>query len=239
MSLINDALQRAQQQRESGAAGDADASQPGIAKRAAPIPARQLTILAAGLAALGLILVAGVGAGLYFFVFNQEDQPELAMVSAAEIAAEAEAESEQPTENAPEAIASPATQAVPAERAVRRLPGIRPPSEDIFSEPPALVAATPAVASVEPKPETPAGRALGNVSTGRENFNPRAVAFVQAAQISGIRADGQGGGRALINGVLYRTGDTIEHELGVQLAEVRAETLVFTDASGNRYTRNF
>ena len=55
----------------------------------------------------------------------------------------------------------------------------------------------------------------------------------------GFFDQGFNGSKVLMNDRVYRTGDTIEHQLGIKLAAITAGSLTFEDDKGARYTRNF
>jgi hypothetical protein len=59
--------------------------------------------------------------------------------------------------------------------------------------------------------------------------------FVNKTRISGIRP----GIKVLVNSRAYKPGDVVEAILGLRLVEIGQDHLVFTDAAGRRYTRNF
>lgn len=68
--------------------------------------------------------------------------------------------------------------------------------------------------------------------------SPQVQAFVNNLKILGIRADGKDS-RVLINDRVYRVDDIIDRSTGLRLIEVRNDRLVFVDPFGVRYIRNF
>ena len=67
-------------------------------------------------------------------------------------------------------------------------------------------------------------------------MGPKAVAFIDALRIAGVRASSTDS-KVLMNDRVYRIGDTVEHVLGLKLTAITAESLTFEDENGARYTR--
>lgn len=222
MSLINDALKKAQKQRTGDgpelktlpSIGGEPAAR--IAKRGKPPGFNSLLLwIGVGAATLGVVLVGG-----FFLVrWMTSAPPAPSPVKPASVA--------QVTSAAPEpASTAPST----------TTPIISPPppvaSTPIPTAAPAVETKPVVVAPVQPPVEVPkpAGPAL--------KMEPKAVAFIEALRVAGIRTSATDS-KVLMNDRVYRTGDTIEHQLGLKLAVIAADALTFEDEHGARYTRNF
>jgi len=69
-------------------------------------------------------------------------------------------------------------------------------------------------------------------------LEPRAINFVNSIRVAGIRASANDS-KVLMNDRVYRVGDTVEAEMGLKLAGITANSLTFEDENGGRFTRNF
>jgi len=201
MSLINDALKKAQKQRTGDSApatgstlheGEASGR---IAKRDKP-PAFSTLLMRIGLSAGALlILLIGTYLGL-----QRARQPTF-----------------QPAEPTP-SVAPAISPAPPPVVKMTQVP-------ETFSIP-IPPSAPPVVAAPPPPPPPP------------PKFSPKAISFVDNLRIAGIRASATDS-KVLMNDRVYRNGDIVEHELGLKLTEITANSLTFENESGARYTRNF
>ena len=45
--------------------------------------------------------------------------------------------------------------------------------------------------------------------------------------------------KVLMNDRVYRVGDTVEHEMGLKIVGITANSLTFEDERGGRFTRTF
>ena len=97
-------------------------------------------------------------------------------------------------------------------------------------EAPAPVAETP-VKAVEPV-EKPAP------VVAKPKPDPRVLAYIDTLRVTGIRAAGADS-KVLMNDRVYRLNDVIEHQFGLKLVGVAVGALSFEDAQGATYTRNF
>ncbi len=68
--------------------------------------------------------------------------------------------------------------------------------------------------------------------------DPRISAFVDAIRVAGIRSSGNES-RVLMNDKVYRVNDIVERPLAIRLTKVEADTLTFTDANGIVYVKSF
>jgi len=111
-----------------------------------------------------------------------------------------------------------------------------PPAATVQAPAPVIVAETkpvviaPVVPPPEPEIPKPAGPA--------PKLESKAIAYIEALRVAGIRASTTDS-KVLMNDRVYRTGDIIEHQLGLKLAVIAAGSLTFEDEKGARYTRNF
>jgi hypothetical protein len=226
MSLINDALKKAQKQRT----GEAPplASMPAIggesarhiARRAKPASFNSL-LVRLGLGAGGLLVLGLTG------VLLLRDSP---------------APAETPVAVAP---AAPSASPAPAPAA----PGQTKPAENVFvlpiAAPPVVGKPAPVSPKVEPtapaaaviQPET-AKVAPAPTPAAPGRLEPRAMTYIDNIRVAGIRASATDS-KVLMNDRVYRAGDTVEHELGLKLVGITANSLTFEDQAGGRYTRNF
>jgi hypothetical protein len=67
-------------------------------------------------------------------------------------------------------------------------------------------------------------------------MGPKAVAFIDALRIAGVRASSTDS-KVLMNDRVYRVGDIVEHVLGLKITGITADSLTFEDESGASYTR--
>jgi hypothetical protein len=245
MSLINDALKKAQKQRT----GDSPplASMPSIggdpatriAKRSAPAGFNSL-MKRGGLIAGALVVVLVGG----YFGMQRLNRPvvsppaEPAVVAVPEITPKSAALAESIPASRPPAPAITFNLAIPAETpppvsSTPTVPVVAP-SPVPESKPAAAVAAAtskpaPAVTTPAPGP-APAAPPV--------KLEPRAITFIENLRIAGIRASATDS-KVLMNDRVFRSGDIVEHEIGLKLIGITANSLTFEDERGGRYTRNF
>lgn len=248
MSLINEALKKAQKQRTGEApplaampsiGGEAPQQ---ISRRAKPASFNAL-LLRLGLGAAGLVAVLVAG------VFLLRSQPAPDTPAAPKSAASSPATKPQDTPVAASAKAgAPVTAAPPPAKA----PAVTKSSENIFvlpiASPPETTRAAgtstpPETKADSPKPEVPspvakppAEAAAPPKPAGR--LEPRAIQYIENLKVAGIRISGNDS-KVLMNDRVYRAGNTIEHEMGLKLVGITANSLTFEDEHGGKYTRNF
>jgi hypothetical protein len=245
MSLINDALKKAQKQRTGesqsldtmpGVGGESAAR---IARRAKPIGFNVL-LLRIGLGAAGLIVLIVGGIFLTRLVLDRPVAP--APVKTAPVVDNA-------TKPVPIASAPANQGSAPAAPAAAAPAGSTP----TFTVPATAAAPTPAapdvtnppqVAATDLKPIAPAAPAPApepepvKIAPPAPKLGARGVAFVDSLRVSGIRASTTDS-KVLMNDRVYRIGDTVEHELGIKLVGISSSSLTFEDERGARYSRNF
>jgi hypothetical protein len=236
MSLINEALKKAQRQRTTAPDGDA-ASAPGdqpVHKRAAPMRAQTMIVVAA--AAIALV-VCSVIATVFLLTRKPAEVAKPVAAGPAKLpSVDLNAPSPvivAPVVPAPIATTSPAAgdpantpapaKAVPA--AVTPKPSL-----------PAAVAAAPApspAAATPAAPVPPAPRAASHLPP-----DPRILQFVDAIKVTGIRSSGSDS-KVLMNDRVFRVNEIVERTLEVKLVKVASDSLTFEDANGVIYTKTF
>lgn len=231
MSLINDALKKAQ--RERTGEPQVVAPMPGGGPRPTPSdtgrPAafRLQVMLIAGGAVLGLVLAAGA------LLFSRREspadtRPASTVASAPATPAPATATTEAPKSPAPSSaieVKAPASEpSVIASATSARPPAAEPPLLTVKTTPPEPAAATVATAPTNSGPPPAA--------------TTKFVDAVEALRVMGIRASGSES-KVLMNDRVFRIGDVVNHDLGVKLTGVTANSLTFVDATGATYTRYF
>ena len=265
MSLINDALKKAQKQRT----GDSPplASMPGVGgESAAKIAKRDkpagfnAQLLRLALAAGGLVVVLAVGG---IFLFRSANRPKnLRQAPGKEAFHEATPNPDTPapapagtdpahpaggnkpsatvpvTFSLPVAPPAPPVSSITASAGSENIPSV-PVAGTPAPKPPE--AAAPAPAKAEPsKPAAPAeakpaGQQAGAVPA---KLDSKSITFIENLRIAGIRASATDS-KVLMNDRVYRIGDIVEHELGLKLIGITASSLTFEDERGARYTRSF
>lgn len=220
MSLINDALKKAQKQRTGEAPTLASMPTIGgesprhIARRTSSSPFNPLLI---GLGAAGLLIVVVAA----IFLLQDSSDPATDMAATPPVPA------------APQPAASTPVESRPAEPAFV-LPIAAPP---VVSTPPATVASSPVPTAPAPQPE-PAPAEPAPASLPPAQLEPRAMTYIDNIRVAGIRASASDS-KVLMNDRVYRVGDTVDHELGLKLVGITTGSLTFEDRAGGQYTRNF
>jgi hypothetical protein len=241
MSLINEALKKAQKQRTGespplatmpGVGGESAAR---IARRAKPVGFdSQLRRIGLGAGAMVVLIVAG-----FFLVKTLKDKPAIPPPAKTALA---------PVTDPASAVSAPGS-ALPAPSATAANTFVLPiavPSTPTVNQP---------VAKGERKPETaepPAGPKSVVVAPAAPpppvtaakpaapppKLEPKAISFIENLRIAGIRASATDS-KVLMNDHVYRVGDTVEHELGLKITGISSSTLTFEDERGAVYTRQF
>ena len=238
MSLINEALKKAEQARAGGLTeAPAAPAAPVIAKRGRAIGTRTLVLL-------GALLVLLVMGGVTLLVLPsgsdsapaprgenvaKSKPPAETKSAAAEPSARTEGPSIEPTPK-PAATANaapplPAPTAVTAKKA---------PSADT---PPADPRATP-----QPAAGLPAAPLAPAVAAPAATTAPRAddkiAEHLDRLRILGVRSPGPEA-RVLIGERVYRINDLVDRALGLRLQKVEPGRITFVDAAGATYTKNY
>lgn len=241
MSLINEALKKAQKQRTGEAPSLASMPPVGgepatrIARRAKPASFNTLLLrLGLGAGGLAAVIVAAV--------LLLRDKPAVETPSAAAPVATAPTPTAVPSAETPAAsptktetvfvlpIAPPAETPKPATP-----PPAQPKSE---TNPVATNSTAPAPASVAEAPKTETAATAPASAAPAAKLEPRAIAYIDNIRVAGIRASATDS-KVLMNDRVYRVGDMVEHEMGLKLVGIAPSSLTFEDERGGRYTRNF
>jgi hypothetical protein len=230
MSLINDALKKAQRQRTNNPFG-IDAPMPGgggrRAKRGSPMPAQNILLIVAGCAVL--VVLSAVGA--IFFVNGKSDSPKPAAITASV---------------APIVPVAAETNLPALEIPALSLPAKSDPPVAAISTP-AGPALPPAETKVEPIPPSPvaAAKAASEPSITAASAAPRpgvpderVHAYLDALRVTGVRTSGASS-RVLLNEKVYRLNETVDRNLALKLTGVETDFLTFTGANGMEYRKNF
>jgi hypothetical protein len=217
MSLINEALKKAQRQRtpDAGApdlAASANAPSGPIVRRSRPMPAQTLLLIVAGAAVL--IVFSAIGT---VYLMNRTPEPKSVPVTIL-----------------PPPPVAPAPDTSPS-------PVIVAPSLDVASNAPAESSAPaavelPAIPLTQPAPTAPTAEPAPAPAPALPD--PRIQTFVDAIRVAGIRSSGAES-KVLMNDRVYRVGDTVDLALGIKLEAVAPDSLTFVDAHGASYKKNF
>ncbi len=257
MSLINDALKKAQKQRTgdspplSSLPGVGGESAARIAKRENPAGFNSL-LMRLALGAGGVLLVIVLGGYLVGRAWHRPTAtaPAKAVTAGSLAPAPADLNEPNPTEPAAGAKATPAKPAI-----IFSLPAAPPAAPEPA---PALVSSITTSAgndTLAPAPTArspvvrPAATAPGKVEGAKATdatkpagppvkLDAKAIVFIENLRIAGIRASATES-KVLMNDRVYRIGDYVEHTLGLKLTGITADSLTFEDERGGRYTRNF
>ena len=235
MSLINEALKKAQHQR-SGPPTDLPpmpGTSAGSAAARRGLPTRTLAWIAAGSGAAIIVAV------LVTLALVRREPP--APVPAPRVA------------TPPPAPAAPAPVKVAAAEPAAASPVIVAPVITVPTTTPAPVAEAPApkpapvvpVAATPPPPApvkatpvptpTPAPATPTLAATGQDI---RILTLIDSLRVAGIRSSGTDS-KVLMNDRVYRINDVVDYALGLRLTKVGADGLTFTDPSGTTYVKNF
>ncbi len=255
MSLINEALKKAQRQRTLESAPLARAPS-GVAAAAVTTHVRAAShrrSLAPLWFGLGLLaLGAGATALVMHYGFAPAGAPRLAAAAPSANpppAAPADASATAAPVRAPEVAPLPAITlpplgppppaAVPAEAAV-------PAASTPAPRPEPVVAPAPVSAPAKPAKTTPAPVAVQTAPAptpvapvaAPPDLAPRIQTFLAEARVAGVRGQAAQA-RVLMNEKVFRLNDVVDRELGLKLTGVLPGLLVFTDARGRTYEKNF
>lgn len=229
MSLINDALKKAQKQRTGEsplaampAIGGESAER--IARRAKPSGAPPFMLwIGLSVAVLAVGLIAGI-----MLMGRKPDAPQTTAAAAAPVVKPVVPE---PTPVAPPTPApSPIVVSTnPPSIVVASPPRSEPLATKIELPKPAPVAAPVGLEPVAVVPAKP---------TAPGKLEPRAINFIESLRVAGIRASATDS-KVLMNDRVYRIGSVVEAELGLKLTGITSGSLTFEDDNGGSYTRTF
>lgn len=235
MSLINEALKKAQRQRTDPAPGLGEASAAGgsVQKRATPMRAQTMIVFAAA----GFALVVCSVVATVYLVNRPPAEPSRTTAAPTPRVPVADSATPAPVIIAP--VVAPPTAAAPAKPATV-LADTGPVASDqsgaqagpvstTAAEPAAIprLAATAAPTSAAAAPVTPTAPP-----------DPRVQQFVDAIKVAGIRSSGTES-KVLMNDRVFRVNEIVERTLAVKLVKVESDALTFVDAHGVTYTKSF
>jgi|HubBroStandDraft_3_1064219.scaffolds.fasta_scaffold172149_2 hypothetical protein len=243
MSLINDALKKAQKLQMQGQAppppipSDPSGvpSQPASPGRDRPLPGQMFMLLAFG---AGVLMALSVLATVY--LLRHPSTPVVAQAPAAPILPE------QPSVASVIKITPPAlSQSVPPFTPAQNPSPIPPPALE-KSPPPVPSATAPAVAATPAAPVSMQSPAIilplpsaPSSSSGLDSSkpDPKILAYIDALQVAGVRVSDTGS-KVLMNDRVYRQNEIVDHLLGLRLEKIESDTLTFIDERGVIYTKN-
>jgi cytoskeletal protein RodZ len=267
MSLINDALKKAQRQRTEAdapaapvpdATGGTGAAEPlqRVARREKPRGFQSQLLLVGG----GVVVVTAlVVAGIFFFGSSSGGNrsetsnamaavkppapavaptPQPAPAVAATAAAAPEQSKQTPAPTASLAGTEPAkSNALPSTEAQNS--SIAPAPSQV--SPPSAASPVPAVsAQVVAANAEPAATAQASAPKSNERPKPSThmMSVIDGLKVMGIRAAGAES-KVLMNDRVYRLNDVVDHELNIRLTGVAGRILTFEDDRGAVYSRSF
>lgn len=247
MSLINDALKKAQRQRSEGNPSAAEVTSQNaapeqlhrVARREKPAGFRSQVMLIGGGAAAAVVLLA---IGAVFFFRSGEPPPALpaqptqiatAPTAVPSVPATQTAPTVSPAALVPALPAASTPSPAPAQQLTLTDPAAPTPSpaSGQFVLPPAPVTETAAIATTTPTAPTPA-------VADRPKPSTRMIGVIERFRVGGIRVAGTES-KVLMNDKVYRLNDTIDHELGIRLTGIETKALTFEDSRGAVHTRTF
>lgn len=253
MSLINDALKKAQRQQTGGAADPAPSVTPGggtaprIERREKPADFRSQVLVLGGVSA-GLLLALIVGGFFWWRSSNssettkpqtvaQTTAPATKLADTASVKAEPKPE---PAKVEPVKIEPVAAAPATATPAAAGTPQFTLPLAQPTSAPTAPAAATTASTSpaVQLPAATPSPEPVKAAPADRPKPSPQMVKAIEAFRVKSRRAAGADS-KVLMNDRVYRIGDTVDIDLDIKLIDVAQDALTFEDSRGAVYKRNF
>ena len=220
MSLINNALKKAQRQRSEGAVS---APTPGGAghrpsRRGKAMPAQILLLIVAGAC---VVVALSVAATVYFL---RDSNPTETVNSANAQSPVAPAQTASKTQSTPAPTVTVSTTATEA-------PAQAEPEPIVLAQ--AAVESEPAPEVTVPQPPEPEPLP---VPIARPDV--AVYTFIDQLQVMGVRFSGADS-KVLMNDRVYRVNDLIDRTLGLRLTAVTQDRLTFVDANGASYTKNF
>ncbi len=230
MSLINDALKKAQRERTTAPEHPATvtpiAPQPPTGRG----PARREELRSkSNHWPLLLVVLALIGGGTAVWFLKPGGQPAPATSTAAADLASA-------TQPAPASATAAPAEPAPAPAPLQiNLPSTA-------TEPPTPVAAAPVPPAavppmvVQPAPLPPPAPGTEPLKISLQLEDPRILAFLDAARIQGIRSVADDA-KLLMNSKVFRPGAVVDRELGLKLVQILPTELVFEDPRGIQYRK--
>jgi hypothetical protein len=250
MSLINEALKKAQRLRSEDATDVSDPAQTGgipTIRRGKPDNASTMVLIGSG--ALVLVVLSVV---FTVYLVNRPLKPAAVVVSTSDAKAASAAvtlEPSAPAIVAPKITLPAATTTLTEPTTVVPAPAIAsapiPPAPQAATSDPVIATAPLAVdlqtASATPPPTVAAP--VVQTPTPATPLAPdapdeRVAAFVEAIRVTGIRSSGAES-RVLMNERVYRVNDIVERTMNIRLVKAAADNLTFSDSRGVIYVKRF
>lgn len=245
MSLINDALKKAQKQRTGevpslaampGIGGESAAR---IARSSRPGGANPLMLWTGVGAAVIVLLVGGYLA--FSPAAKRPDEPAKGPATAGtNLPAVAQQTVGQPPGSQPgTAVPPPVTFVLPIAQAPK-VETARPTSfvQTSATSPAAKRPDEPVPGGPQPATASPEPASVPAKPAQAPKLETRAITFIESIRVTGIRASATDS-KVLMNDRVYRVGDIVEHEMGLKIVGITANSLTFEDERGGRFTRTF
>ncbi len=232
MSLINEALKKAQHQR-TGSGLDAPpmpGGGSGGSRGPSGMPTGTLVLLIAGAA---VVVVISVVATVYFV--NRPSAPKVA-ATAPVVTAPVSVPVSAPAAPTTSPIVSTSSPVIIAPVIIKApVPVVEKP----VTPPPAVEQPAPATAAVTPPPPAPVPiPAPAAEPTAEGSLADRIANYVDKVRVTGIRTS-ETGSKVLMNDKVYRLNDLVDRKLGLRLVKIEADSLTFADATGATYVKSF
>lgn len=214
MSLINQALRKAQQDRSPKRM--ADPSEPNIpgGHYAAPSSGMQLGLIIAGIAVFALLI--GLVVGLSVIIFQKQ-----APISDQAIAT---------SDSAPrEAVSKPETVITPS--APKEIVPAPAPEASVLDQLRIAREEAEAEAAKEAAAKAEAER-IAKLAP-----NEQIIDWLSRSKVTGVRLSTSGNSKAIINDEAYSVGEYVHYSMGLKLIVIQESRLLFEDANGKRYMK--
>ena len=224
MSLINEALKKAEQARAGGLPeAPAAPATPVIAKRGRAIGTRTLVLL-------GALLVLLVMGGVTLLVLPSGSDPAPAPrgenVAKSKPPAETKSAAAEPSARTEGPSTVPTPKPAATANAAPPLPA------------PTAVTAKKAPSADTPPADPPATPPPAPAATTAPRADDRVAEHLDRLRILGVRSPGPEA-RVLIGERVYRINDLVDRALGLRLQKVEPGRITFVDAAGATYTKNY
>ena len=226
MSLINDALKKAQRVRHEEPSAIAEPGATGantrIPKRGRAHSANTTILLGSGAVVLVVLSVV-----VTVYLVNRTPEPAAKPASPATTTLAAK----------PGETGAPAPAVVVvAPKLDLASPSATTLSTAVPTTPPSITKPATPGTPITPATLTPAPVVAAPVALAKPE--EQVVVFVESLKVAGVRSSGNES-RVLMNERVYRVNDIVERTLGLKLIGVAAGTLTFSDPAGATYVKNF
>ncbi|MFA6962060.1 MAG: hypothetical protein WC205_14995 [Opitutaceae bacterium] len=240
MSLINEALKKAQRQRTEDpvATPPPSPSTPTLSgiqlaripKRKTPLPASTLLLLLGG--GFAVLLMGGIFA-VVFLVPDKTPPPVIKTTAVTP-----------PSQVSP--ITTPVTPVTPVSPVAPITPvATTPPTVDTTPEPPVVSVKLPPIVTPSPTPPVEVAPVIPPTPTPPPVTevkvpvaNPKVYEFLEALRVSGIRVSATDP-KVIMNDRVFRLNDVVDKPTHLRLTRVDASSLTFTDDKGFEYQKSF